>query len=332
VTLHITRPHRSRLKRGLMTVAAVTGGVLLSFGLTNNAVASPSSSEITAQIDEKWNQIEPTLELYNKTDAEYQANLARAKDLEEKIRPLALQVDVAFTRVSQISNRYYMTGRAGTLDAVLATGSPATFADQLATLNYMAKQEQLQIKDVIDLKKKYDAEKKPLDELVANLEKQRNDLAQKKAQAEADIKNLDQLRVSLGAEDDSNFEPVACPQAYDGSQAAKAAKVACQQIGKPYVFNTAGAKTFDCSGLTMYSWAQVGNHSLTHYTKWQLSETKRVTRDQLKPGDLIFFFSDQHHMAMYVGNNWFVHAPHTGDHVRMAQLGNMPVSAYGRVT
>ena len=76
MTLHNTRPHRSRLKRGLMTLAAVTGGVLLSFGLTNNAVASPSSSEITAQIDAKWNEIEPTLELYNKTDAEYQTNLA----------------------------------------------------------------------------------------------------------------------------------------------------------------------------------------------------------------------------------------------------------------
>ena len=84
MTLQSKRPHRSRLKRGLLTLAGVAGGVLLSFGLTNNATAAPSPSDITAQIDQKWNDIEPTLELYNKTEAEYETNLAKAKDLVEK--------------------------------------------------------------------------------------------------------------------------------------------------------------------------------------------------------------------------------------------------------
>ena len=71
--------------------------------------------------------------------------------------------------------------------------------------------------------------------------------------------------------------------------------------------------------------------SLRHYTKWQWADNKAVSRADLKPGDLVFWYSDLHHMGMYVGNNTVVHAPHTGDYVRMAKLDDVgPIAGFRR--
>lgn len=70
--------------------------------------------------------------------------------------------------------------------------------------------------------------------------------------------------------------------------------------------------------------------SLYHYTNAQFSSTKRISRDQAKAGDLVFFFNDLHHMGMVVGNGMMVHAPHSGDVVRMAPLDQMPIAGFGR--
>jgi cell wall-associated NlpC family hydrolase len=319
----------------LTLLLGILGGAVLTFGMTNEAVAAPSPGDIEAQIDAEWNQIEPVIEQYDAVDAQLQANMTKQAQLEDQIRPLALIVDNATARVSTIATRYYETGGASAFTALLTTGSPSTFADQLTTLNGIAHSETAQIQNVIDLKAQYDAQKKPIDDLVTTESKQKADLASKKTQITTEIDHLNQLRLAAYGTDGpgtGNLRPAPCPAYYDGSPGTKAAKVACSEIGKSYVFNTAGPNVFDCSGLTMYAWAQVGNDSLTHYTKWQYSETQRISKDDLKPGDLVWFFSDMHHMAMYVGNNYLVHAPHTGDVVRMASLDKMPaVSAYGRV-
>lgn len=329
MTLRVRRSHRSRLSRGLF---AIIGGVVLALGATGQANAGPTPAEIEAQIDAQWNQLEPVMEQYNAADSEYQVNAAKAAQLANQIRPLALQVDVALTRVSSIAVQYYVSGRASAFNALLTTGSAADFADQLITLNGIAMKEELQIKDVVALKAKYDAQKKPLDEMLAKLGKQKADLAAKKASIDAQIKNLNAMRLAAYGSDagTGNLRPVACPATYTGGPGVKAAQAACKQIGKSYVFNTAGPNHFDCSGLTMWSWAQAGVTYLRHYTQWQYEDTQRITRAQLQPGDLVFFYSDRHHMGIYVGNGWMVHAPHTGDVVRMKQIDGMPISGYGR--
>jgi cell wall-associated NlpC family hydrolase len=72
--------------------------------------------------------------------------------------------------------------------------------------------------------------------------------------------------------------------------------------------------------------------SLRHYTNWQWQDTKPVGRTDVRPGDLVFFFKDLHHMGMYVGGGWMVHAPQTGDHVRMAKIDSpsLPIAGFRR--
>ena len=105
----------------------------------------------------------------------------------------------------------------------------------------------------------------------------------------------------------------------DGSIGAQAVSIAMQYLGVPYVWGGSSPGGFDCSGLTSYVYAQLGI-GLSHYTGSQWNEGTRVPADQLLPGDLVFFHSDLHHMGMYIGNGQMIHAPQTGDVVKIAPL------------
>ncbi len=116
---------------------------------------------------------------------------------------------------------------------------------------------------------------------------------------------------------------------YFGDKGSIAAKKACSLIGSPYIWGAAGPRGYDCSGLTLVAWGTVGV-TLGHFTGWQWTEGKSVSRADLRPGDLIFWYGDLHHMGIYVGDGWAVHAPHTGDVVRMVQMDKMPIAGFRR--
>ena len=97
-----------------------------------------------------------------------------------------------------------------------------------------------------------------------------------------------------------------------------AVRVAMQYLGTPYVWGGEGPGGFDCSGLTQYSYSQVGI-SLPRVTYQQIRVGVAVPRTSLAPGDLVFF-SNAHHMGMYIGGGNFVHAPHTGDVVKVSNM------------
>ena len=95
---------------------------------------------------------------------------------------------------------------------------------------------------------------------------------------------------------------------YSSNRARIAVAYALSKVGHPYVAGAAGPWAFDCSGLTMAAWAQAGV-SLDHYSYSQFDQTRRVSRDQLQPGDLVFYFGyGSHHVAMYIGGGMMVSA------------------------
>jgi cell wall-associated NlpC family hydrolase len=116
---------------------------------------------------------------------------------------------------------------------------------------------------------------------------------------------------------------VSLPPVADNGVGGRAVQIAAQFLGVPYRWGGARPDTgFDCSGLMMYVYAKLGI-SLTHYTGTQFHEGVPVPPAQLAPGDLVFFdasFSGPGHVGMYVGGGLFIHAPHTGDVVRITPL------------
>jgi cell wall-associated NlpC family hydrolase len=98
--------------------------------------------------------------------------------------------------------------------------------------------------------------------------------------------------------------------------AAAAVAYARAQLGKPYRYAAAGPDEFDCSGLTMMAWAQAGV-SMPHYSAAQGAMFPRVSDDQLSPGDLVIYYPDEHHVAIYVGGGMTIAATQTGDFIKL---------------
>ena len=101
----------------------------------------------------------------------------------------------------------------------------------------------------------------------------------------------------------------------------KVIEVAKSKIGSNYVWGAQGPNTFDCSGLMLYSFSHGAGITLPRVSKDQATVGTYVSRSELRPGDLIFWGSPVHHVALYIGNGKYIHAPQPGSTVTIANLG-----------
>jgi cell wall-associated NlpC family hydrolase len=108
----------------------------------------------------------------------------------------------------------------------------------------------------------------------------------------------------------------------DAGRGAKVVRFAKRMIGVPYVTAGATPSGVDCSGLTMLAYRKVGT-KLGHYTgdQWNAGP-RRYKVSQLRPGDLVFFFADHHHVGIYIGKGRLIHSPKPGDRVKYASMSN----------
>jgi len=325
---------RTRPSRPLRWATAMIAALAVSLGIGANAAAAPSVAELERQIDTAWNKLEPIIEQYNMVHSQLTANKAKAATLNKRLAPLELQIRLSGAELGDAATAMYMGGQVSRLNALLSSATPADFTDRMTTLELLARAEQQAISGVVTMRDRYAADKTKLDALVAELSTQDAALAAQKKTIEKQITALQKLRQQVYGTSGASgkFKPVACPVDYLGGPGGTAARKACSLIGKPYIWGAAGPDGYDCSGMTLTAWKAAGV-TLRHYTKWQWEDNKPISRSELRPGDLVFFFSDLHHMGLYVGGGWMVHAPTTGDFVRMAKIDSpyLPIAGYRRV-
>jgi peptidoglycan DL-endopeptidase CwlO len=195
--------------------------------------------------------------------------------------------------------------------------------------------------------KKLDQAKKVLAELTADQQKQLAE-AEKKAIAKANAegraatkapaKANTEGRAATKAPAKANTEGRAATKSSGdstrssvtgSSKGAKALAYAKAQLGEPYARSGAGPSSWDCSGLTMMAWGSVGV-SLPHSSRQQYNRGQPVAKSDLQLGDLVFFYSDIHHVGLYAGNGRVIHAPRPGKSVEYIKMSYMPYAGARR--
>ena len=163
------------------------------------------------------------------------------------------------------------------------------------------------------------------DEIVRMQEEERRRQAALAAQARAAARAAELAAQAAAAAPQTSvaaptYDPGIIPAAPppDGTRASQVVSIALQYLGVPYVWGGMSPSGFDCSGLVAYVYAQIGI-SLPHHAASQYNYGAPVSYDDLQAGDLVFF-SGLSHMGMYIGGGQFIHAPHTGDVVRVAYM------------
>ena len=168
--------------------------------------------------------------------------------------------------------------------------------------------------------KKLTEAKAVLDKLTAE---QQQTLATQDQQQTADAQTL--AESALGTTPDTTTPSAGAPSGKGQTALAWAVK----QLGKPYRFGATGPSSFDCSGLTQGAWKAAGV-SINRTSEAQFRNGRAVSKSELQPGDLVFYYGGISHVALYVGGGMIIHAPHPGTSVKYAKLDSMPFAGARR--
>ena len=219
--------------------------------------------------------------------------------------------------VAQLAAMGYMNGGMDPTLQMLTSGNPNQFLSQASTVQQLNDEASMRLstlqREQLAAQRAQTTAKEEI--ATANqLQSQINGKV-KTIHAKLNVLNSSAMSQAMAVFDQTGSYPnIVLPEATNvGTTALRAALT---QRGKPYVWGAAGPDSYDCSGLVMWAFAQEGI-SLPHYTGDQWNSGMHVSRADLEPGDLVFFFADISHVGIYIGNGLMVDAPSTGQVVQV---------------
>jgi peptidoglycan DL-endopeptidase CwlO len=315
------------------------------------ATAEPSQVEqqqaraesVMSQIQAIDSRLSHAIEAYNLANVK----LDRIqRDLERNKRHLGLARQNLGTAQNRLADRVvslYTSGEDNSaLGVLLGASSLSELLDRIETANRVSEQDATTLRQVITYRQQVKIERVKLTkarsaqaQIVASKAAQKQSIESQLAERQrmlagirSEIRRIqaaERARSLAIARQVSQHTPdgavVAPPSRFGG-----VVGIAMRYLGTPYRWGGASPGGFDCSGFTMYVFAQVGV-SLPHYTGSQWGMGTPVSRDQLEPGDLVFF-NGLGHVGIYVGGGSFIHAPHTGDVVKISSMTGWYASTY----
>ncbi|MGA8112152.1 MAG: NlpC/P60 family protein [Actinocatenispora sp.] len=322
---------RLRLPLRAVGFLAVLAAAALAAALVPGAVshAAPSSSDLTKQIKQQSTKFDKLVEAYNKVTEERKDTQAKIKSLNAKIRTLTDDVATGRKQVGELAAEAYRGGTASAWNSLL-DGAGGNMVNGIATLDRIGAHRSAQLKRLVAAGKKLNARRGELADASAAQARQQKDLAGKKSSISDDIAHLKVLRKKAYGREQETADAAgsAGPPPPVSGRAGTVVRFAYAQLGKPYVWAADGPDSYDCSGLTLAAWRQVGVN-LPHLASAQYNQIPHVTRSQAQPGDLVFY-EDLGHVAVYIGGGRVIHAPTFGEVVKVSSIDMMPVYGIGR--
>jgi peptidoglycan DL-endopeptidase CwlO len=341
------RPSRKRRLIGSLISLGVAGSMAFAVPAAT-AAPSPTINEVQSRVDKLQEQAEQASEDYNETREKLHSINVRLKAAQEKLKRQHAEVVKARAQVGRLAAETYRRGELSTLDVVLGDDPSAVLA-QAGYLPSLGDRQSGAMKRLAEGEKKLRAtqaeikaqqDKAEMAEIRMRLNK--NTVNRKLGQAKAELNRLKAAQRAALARAQARTANAGVPAAAIGgggkavcngmavdaptAAAKKAIQFACAQLGDPYVWAAAGPNAYDCSGLVLRAY-QAAGISLPHSSAMQATYGRRVSIGSLQPGDLVFFHSPISHVGIYLGGGLMVHAPHTGDVVRVASLWTTPSAA-----
>jgi peptidoglycan DL-endopeptidase CwlO len=297
--------------------------------------AAPSISDVKAKVEKLNNEAEAATEAYNGAKEKRLSLQKRLSAAQTRLKLEKTAVAEARTNVGRLAAQMYRTGDLADLTVFLGSreealrvqsGLASTITDrQAAALETLREAERKLTQQEKDLK----AQAQKLAATEKTLRQSERTVKKKLSEAKAELSRLseaEQRKILQGAGNVANSCQAVAAEP-PNAKAAKALKFACAQLGDPYLWGGNGPNSFDCSGLTKAAWSAAGVSIMrTAADQANSSGGKHISSSNLLPGDLVFFNSPITHVGIYLGDGLMVHAPHTGDVVRVAGV------TYGTLT
>ncbi|MEU6348702.1 NlpC/P60 family protein [Streptomyces sp. NPDC047072] len=341
---------------GAVTVLAAPGAAFASVTAptptpTSSASASADASTpvtnkdieaVRKQLDELYHDAAVATDAYNAAEEKARRQSAQIVELARKIVKGQEKLDALKKRAGAAAAAQYRTGGLPDEAQLMLSDSPQQFLDgtgrvlqgQRATKALIAEMTSTQQ----DLKqyaadasaqwtkleanrKARAAAQKQIEKQIAAAEKLESQLEEKERERLAELEEQAAYQAQSAWLDSGILDEIKS----NASAAGKlAVEYATAQIGKPYEWGAEGPGSYDCSGLTSQAWASAGS-PIPRTSQEQWKQLKHVDIKDMRPGDLIIYFDDASHVAMYIGEGAIVHAPRPGRTVTIAGAGSMPI-------
>lgn len=326
------------------------------------SLASPSVSslkakkqEIIRELDRLEAELEVAVEEYNEAVWKLSVSKKKARKLEAEIKDTEARIDELEKKIASRARSLYMLKTNPLLEAIAESESIVEVISGIRMISIVLSTEANLNQEYKQKKEKLEKDKAELAEVLKEQKRLKSIAEAKKKSIEAKIRKKErmlagidsQLREAIRRERESRIVAQARAssevksvrtryypsrgsdrdlESSDKSLGMRAVSIAYSLLGRPYRWGAAGPNAFDCSGLTMYVYGKLGV-SLPHSSSAQYYCGRRVSYDELAPGDLVFFARRSgriSHVGIYVGGGMMIHAPQTGDVVKV-----VPLSSHG---
>ncbi len=312
--------------------AACSLAALVGLIPSSPAQAEPDIDDVSVRVDTLYHEAEQASERYNDAAIELKQLKKDLRSLQADESRQDESLDGTRDEVRVALLRQYSGTSFSAFSKVASAADPGAFLAQMSTASSFQRIQKRMLSDyqtgIKALSLRSLATQARLDQVAAT----ERELGDEKATIQAkyddakkllgDLKEKERQAV-LSRSADRTAAPATVSNVPASGRAGAAVAYAMAQVGDAYVYGAAGPSAFDCSGLTMMAWRQAGV-SLPHSSSAQYSSGTHVAAGDLRPGDLVFYYSPISHVGMYIGNGMIVHAANPGSGVTTAPLYSMP--------